>query len=86
MTGMDPNEAVVQTIRAEMFAKHMTMQQLADKAGISINSLKNYMSRGRPLSIPTANALGEALGLTPRTLLQMAIDRMDRAEDGVSPR
>lgn len=85
MPSMEPNEAFVQTLRAEMFARHMTMQQLADAADVSINSLKNYMSRGRPLSIPVANALGQALGLTPRALMQMAIDRMDRAEAEDTP-
>lgn len=79
MTEMDPNEAFRLTIRAERSAKGMTMQQLADESGVSLNSLKNYLNRGNAMGLDTVKKLGDALGLSRRELMQMAIDRMDRA-------
>jgi len=79
MTEMEPNEAIRLTLRAERSAKGMTMQQLADEAGVSLNSLKNYLNRGNAMGLDVVKKLGDALGLSQRDLLQMAIDRMDRA-------
>lgn len=76
---MEPNEAFRLTLRAERSARGMTMQQLADAAGISLNSLKNYLNRGNSMGLDVVKKLGDALGLSQRDLLQMAMDRMDRA-------
>lgn len=77
---MDPNEAFVQTIRAEMSAQRMTQEQLADAAKVPLSSLKNYLLMKSVLRLDVLNAIGAALGLTPRELLQLAVERMDRAE------
>jgi len=79
MTEMEPNEAFRLTLRAERHAQGMTMQELADSADVSMNSLKNYLNRGNAMNLDVVNRLGRALGLTPRELLQMAVERMDRA-------
>jgi transcriptional regulator with XRE-family HTH domain len=70
------NGALVATIVAELAARRITRQQLAEMAGISPNSLANYLSpdprRARVMPIDFVADVARGLRLLPSELVHMA--------------
>lgn len=64
---MDSN--VGDQIREMRHMKGMTQQQLADRAKISVNSLRRYEANTRQPNIDILNRIADALSVTPGELL-----------------
>ena len=62
----DDSLAVAMRIREEIARRHITRQQLADDARISLSTLEKALSGRRPFTIATLVRLEEALGLSLR--------------------
>ena len=51
-------------IETEMAKRNMTVEELADRAGVRVNVLKKYLNMGRA-SYSVAMNIANVLGLTP---------------------
>lgn len=79
------NGALAATIRGELAARGQTRIDLANRSGIPLDTLKNYLAsnpdRARVMDIQVIDAIAGALGLGASQLVAMAEVR--RARDAV---
>lgn len=68
----DESQLAAATIREELARRHMTRQQLAALAKISLSTLEKSLSGRRPLTLATLVRLEEALGLNLRSQNRIA--------------
>lgn len=72
------NAAVAAELRAERAAQDLTVQELADMAGIPFGSLRRYLAAERNIDVATLAALAAALGTTSGEIVAAAEERMAR--------
>lgn len=74
------NGALAGILRGELAERGMRREDLAEQAGIPIDSLKNYLStnpsRARVMDLDVVSALAEALGTTAQQLIARAENRV----------
>lgn len=68
--------AVAQQLRAERGAAGLTYRQLAEKAGLTEQSVMRYLTEKRELKSGDLGALCDALGITPQELITRAVERI----------
>jgi transcriptional regulator with XRE-family HTH domain len=74
------NGAVADELRAELSARRMTHEQLADQSGIPLATLRRYLRGTRHINVDTLSTLATALGTTPAALVRDAARRLARAQ------
>jgi transcriptional regulator with XRE-family HTH domain len=73
-------EAIATVIRAEMAARKMSQQELAEKACIGRPALNAYLNGKREMPFMTYMRVADALGFTPAGLAEAAEARIQRAQ------
>jgi transcriptional regulator with XRE-family HTH domain len=72
-------EAALSTqIKVELADREMDQKGLADAVGIESATLSRYMTGKRSMPMPTFFRVAEALGLSPRELMQRAEARVPK--------
>ena len=72
--------AVAAVIRAEMAARKMSQQGLAEKAGIGRPALNAYLNGKREMPFMTYMRIADALGFTPAGLAEAAEARIEQGQ------
>lgn len=80
---MTENDALVAAIQAERGAKKMTLNQLADRVGVSYSSMQRYLAGERIIDSDLMWVIAEALGVKVSYLWLDAERRLAEAEAGV---
>lgn len=70
--------ALAAQIRVELVEREMEQRELAAAVGIESATLSRYMTGKRSMPMPTFFAVAEALGLSPRVLMERAEARLAR--------
>lgn len=70
--------ALGRTIAAERIAKGWKQEDLAERAGIHVNSLRRYELGQRDIPHQATIAVAEAFGLRASELVKLSEDRADR--------
>lgn len=70
------NAALIAQVGAEAGARRWSIPTLADRSGISYNSLKRYMSGDRHLTVAHVSKLAAAFDMTPGQLVRAAEARL----------
>lgn len=70
--------AIAAQIRVELAEREMEQRELATAVGIESATLSRYMTGKRSMPMPTFFAVAEALGLSPRVLMERAEARLAR--------
>ena len=68
--------AVAAQLRAERGAAELTYKELADRAGLTEQSVMRYLTEKREPNAGQLGALCDALGLTPQELMIRAVERI----------
>lgn len=63
-------------IKVELADRSMDQKALAEKVGIESATLSRYMTGKRSMPMPTFFAVADALGLSPRVLMERAEARI----------
>ena len=63
-------------IKVELVERNMDQKALAAAVGIESATLSRYMTGKRSMPMPTFFAVADALGLTPRVLMERAESRI----------
>lgn len=75
MTSLDL--ALARAIRGALSERDMTQEDLAHAAGMSLNTLKNYLSttgrRSGSMSVDTLTGIAAALNMEPADLINRAV-------------
>ena len=72
-------EAALSTqIKVELVEHEMDQKALADAVGIESATLSRYMTGKRSMPMPTFFKVAEALGLTPKVLMERAEARIQQ--------
>ncbi|MGH3479670.1 MAG: helix-turn-helix domain-containing protein [Nocardioidaceae bacterium] len=75
---MSLNEALAEIIRERIDSRGMTMASLARVSGVSRESLRNYIQRGkRTMPVDVLAQVAPALGLTTYDLVRLAQELRD---------
>lgn len=74
---MSLNDALAEIIRERIDSRGMTMASLARVSGVSRESIRNYIQRGRTMPIDVLAAIAPGLGLTAHELMSLAEDRRE---------
>lgn len=82
---MSLNDALAEIIRERIDTRGMTMASLARVSGVSRESIRNYIQRGRTMPIDVVAEIAPALGLTTYDLVRLAQQRRNES-DGHSPK
>lgn len=82
---MDTNEeriiqAMAHEMRIEMARKGWKQQELADKVGVTRESMSKYLSGKQPMPIGTLIRASDAFGISVAELMYHAVDRAAQAE------
>lgn len=74
------NGSLAAVIRGELAVRGLKREDLAEKAGIPLDSLKNYLStnpnRARMMDIELVASIAESLGMTSQALIAEAEERL----------
>jgi len=65
-------------IKVELVERDMTQKDLAEAVGVGRPAMNHYLKGHKSIPMPTFFKVAEALGLSPRTL-------MERAESRIQP-
>lgn len=85
--GVDPvNPARVPALRYWRLERDVTQRQLADRAGVTKETIIALEFRGRPAHIWTRRALASALGVTPGDLVLCPPGEPKKKRAGYGPR
>jgi transcriptional regulator with XRE-family HTH domain len=68
--------ALAKQIRIELAEREITQKDLAEAAGIGRPALNRYMQCKQSFPMPVFFSIAEALGLTPRVLMERAEARI----------
>jgi len=79
------NDALAEVILERIDSRGMTMASLARVSGVSRESIRNYVQRGRTMPIDVAAAIAPGLGLTTYELVRLAEDRREDGPAAPSP-
>lgn len=79
---MSLNDALAEVIRSRIESRGMTMASLARVSGVSRESIRNYIQRGRTMPIDVLAELAPGLGLTAYELVKLAQDLRDTRDLG----
>lgn len=79
---MSLNDALAEVIRSRIESRGMTMASLARVSGVSRESIRNYIQRGRTMPIDVLAELAPGLGLTAYELVKLAQDLRDARDLG----
>ena len=71
--------ALAKQIRIELAEREMDQKDLAEAIGIARTSLNRYMQNKQSFPMPVFFSIAEAFGLSPKTLMERAEARIDRA-------
>lgn len=82
---MSLNDALAEIIRERIDSRGMTMASLARVSGVSRESIRNYIQRGRTMPIDVIAAIAPGLGLTTYDLVRIAQARRDDASGPRDP-
>ena len=74
---MSLNDALAEVVRERIDSRGMTMASLAKISGVSRESIRNYIQRGRTMPIDVVAAIAPGLGLTSYELVLLAQERRD---------
>lgn len=72
--------AVAAQLRAERAARQMTIHELADKSGVTEQSLQRYLSEKRDIPIPVLYQICAGLGVPVDEVIRRAESRLGRSE------
>jgi transcriptional regulator with XRE-family HTH domain len=72
--------ALATQIKVELVERSMDQKDLAEAAGMDRVSLSRYMTGKRSMPMPTFFKVAEALGLSPRVLMERAEARLQSAD------
>lgn len=67
---------VAAQLRAERGAAGLAYKELADKAGLTEQSVMRYLTEKREPNAGQLGAMCDALGITPHELMLRAVDRI----------
>lgn len=76
------NGAVAAVLRGERAATGLTLDQLAEKSGISLTSVQRFLQAKRDINVAVLAALAEALDTTPEAVVAAAQERLARQTAG----
>jgi transcriptional regulator with XRE-family HTH domain len=76
--GEDLEVALATQIKVELVERSMDQKALAAAIGIESATLSRYMTGKRSMPMPTFFSVAEALGLSPRVLMERAEARIAR--------
>ena len=76
--GNEFNDAVAAELRAERGAKRLTVDQLANNAGMVKGTLLRYLNGQREIPIPALYHISKALGVEPQEVMDRASRRVDQ--------
>lgn len=68
--------AVAAQLRAERAARQLTVSQLAEKSGVTGQSLLRYLNEKRPIPVPTLYQICEGLEIPVHELVRRAEARL----------
>lgn len=74
---MSLNDALAEIVRERIETRGMTMASLARVSGVSRESIRNYIQRGRTMPIDVVAEIAPGLGLTAYELVRLAQERRD---------
>lgn len=77
---MSLNDALAEVIRERIKQRGMTMASLARVSGVSRESIRNYIQRGRTMPVDVLAVIAPALGLTTYELVKLAQDLRDLSQ------
>jgi transcriptional regulator with XRE-family HTH domain len=72
--------ALATQIKVELVERSMDQKDLAEAAGMDRVTLSRYMTGKRSMPMPTFFKVAEALGLSPRVLMERAEARIQTAD------
>lgn len=72
--------ALATQIKVELVERGLDQKDLAEAAGMDRVSLSRYMTGKRSMPMPTFFKVAEALGLSPRVLMERAEARVQSAD------
>lgn len=72
--------ALARQIKVELVEREMDQKDLAEAAGMDRVTLNRYLKGHRSMPMPVFFKVAEALGLTPRVLMERAEARIDRED------
>jgi len=76
------NDALAEVVLERIDSRGMTMASLARVSGVSRESIRNYVQRGRTMPIDVVAAIAPGLGLTTYELVRLAEDRRETRAEG----
>lgn len=71
-----PNQAMAAILRAERAKKDWTQEQLAEKSGLNLSTLKRILKGERDINVNQIDALARAFGVTPAKLAADATEEL----------
>lgn len=74
--GESLERALSTQIRVEMLGREMEQQELAEKVGINRVTMNRYLKNHSSMPMPVFFKVAEALGLSPRELMERAEARI----------
>lgn len=77
---MSLNDALAEIIRGRIESRGMTMASLARVSGVSRESIRNYIQRGRTMPVDVLAEIAPGLGLTTYELMKLAQDLRDASQ------
>lgn len=69
-------QATATQVRVELATRDWTQKDLAEKVGITRETLGRYLKGQRDMPMPTFYAIAEAFGYSPRELMSLVQDRI----------
>jgi transcriptional regulator with XRE-family HTH domain len=70
------NRALAAELRAERVAVNITVDQLSDRSGVNLTTLKRVLAGKRDINVTQLGLLSQALGVTAEELFRRAVTRM----------
>ena len=80
--GKKSGDALAAELRAERGAKELSIEALADRAGLHKVTVMRYLKGDRDIPVPAFYQLAQALGVSPTDLLDKAEDRFRKSQLG----
>ncbi|MHA3838272.1 helix-turn-helix domain-containing protein [Terrabacter sp. AAH1] len=75
--------AVAAQFKAERAAARLDLQELADKAGLTLQTVMRLLNHKRVIDVAQFGALCEGLGLSPEVVMSRAVARLCEDDDAV---
>jgi transcriptional regulator with XRE-family HTH domain len=72
------NGAVAAVLRGERAAAGLTLEELADRSGVPVVSLRRFLAGERAINVAVLHSVTQALGVEPSEVLEAAQTRLER--------